>query len=118
MERLILSGAPLIDGSGTQPVRGKAVVVEGARIAAVVEERAAPSGTALRLDGLTLLPGLINAHVHLCLGGEPDPVSRLKEEPLALTAGRGSRPLQRSTASRPGSPPSRILTGASFRSWR
>ena len=86
MERLILSGASLIDGSGTQPVRGKAVVVEGARIAAVVEERAAPPGTALRLDGLTLLPGLINAHVHLCLGGEPDPVTRLREEPLTLTA--------------------------------
>jgi len=86
VERLILSGATLIDGSGAQPVRDKAVVVEGARIAAVVEERAAPPGTALRLDGLTLLPGLINAHVHLCLGGEPDPVTRLREEPLTLTA--------------------------------
>ena len=68
MERLILSGARLIDGSGAQPVSGKAVVVEGSRIAAVVEGRAAPLGTLLRLDGLTLLPGLINCHVHLCLG--------------------------------------------------
>jgi imidazolonepropionase-like amidohydrolase len=85
-ERLILTGAGLIDGSGTQPVTGKAVVVEGSRIAAVVEEGAAPAGRRLRLDGLTLLPGLINSHVHLCLGAEPDPVSRLREEPLALTA--------------------------------
>lgn len=85
-ERLILTGARLIDVSGPQPVSGKAVVVEGALIAAVVEEGAAPPGPVLRLDGLTLLPGLINAHVHLCLGAEPDPVSRLREEPLALTA--------------------------------
>ncbi|MBI3028407.1 MAG: amidohydrolase family protein [Candidatus Rokubacteria bacterium] len=86
MDRLILTGAALIDGSGTQPVLGKAVVVEGPRIAAVVEEGAAPAGTRLRLDGLTLLPGLINAHVHLCLGGEADPVTPMRQEPLALTA--------------------------------
>ncbi|MBI4588515.1 MAG: amidohydrolase family protein, partial [Candidatus Rokubacteria bacterium] len=86
MDPLILSGAMLVDGSGTEPVRGMAVVVEGTRIRAVVAEGAAPPGTLLRLDGLTLLPGLINCHVHLCLGGEADPLSPLREEPPALTA--------------------------------
>jgi imidazolonepropionase-like amidohydrolase len=38
------------------------------------------------LAGHTLLPGLINCHVHLCLGAEADPVRPLREEPLALTA--------------------------------
>ncbi len=85
-DRLILSGATLIDGTGAGPLRGKAVIVEGSRITAVVEDGAAPAGRRLRLDGLTLLPGLINCHVHLCLGGEPDPVRPLREEPLALTA--------------------------------
>lgn len=84
--RLILSGATLIDGTGAEPVRGKAIVVEGPRIAAVVAEGTAPPGATLRLDGLTLLPGLINSHVHLCLGGEADPVRPLREEPLGLTA--------------------------------
>src|SRR5437867_4260112 len=65
MDRTVLTGATLLDGSGAPPVAGRAVVVEGGRIAAVVAEREAPAGTALRLDGLTLLPGLINCHVHL-----------------------------------------------------
>ncbi len=85
-DRLILTGATLIDGTEVGPQKGKAVVVEEARIAAVVEERAAPSGTLLRLDGLTLLPGLINCHVHLCLGGEADPMRVLREESVAFTA--------------------------------
>jgi imidazolonepropionase-like amidohydrolase len=86
MERLILRGATVVDGTGRAPVRGLAVVVEGDRIAAVVDADRAPAGRVLELDGLTLLPGLINCHVHLCLGGEPDPVRPLREEPVALTA--------------------------------
>jgi imidazolonepropionase-like amidohydrolase len=85
MERTILAGAMLIDGSGAPPVAGRAVVVEQGRIAAVVAEREAPSGATLRLDGLTLLPGLINCHVHLCLGGEADPAVALQKDPYATT---------------------------------
>jgi imidazolonepropionase-like amidohydrolase len=85
MERMILSGALLIDGSGAAPVAGRAVVVEGGRIAAVVGEREAPSGTTRRLDGLTLLPGLINCHVHLCFGAEPDPATAMRTEAYAAT---------------------------------
>ena len=85
MERTILSGAMLIDGTGTPPVAGRAVVVEQGRIAAVVDDRAAPSGTVCRLDGLTLLPGLINCHVHLCFGAEADPASAMLKEAYAAT---------------------------------
>ena len=83
MDRTILTGAMLIDGSGAAPVAGRAVVIEQGRIAAVVAERDAPSGTVRRLDGLTLLPGLINCHVHLCFGGEPDPAAALLKDPYA-----------------------------------
>ena len=85
MAPTILSGAMLIDGTGVPPVAGRAVVVEQGRIAAVVDERAAPSGTVRRLDGLTLLPGLINCHVHLCFGGEADPASAMLKEAYAAT---------------------------------
>ncbi len=85
MERTILAGAALIDGTGAPPVTGRSVVVEQGRIAAVVADAAAPSGTTLRLDGLTLLPGLINCHVHLCLGGEADPAAAMLKEPPAST---------------------------------
>ncbi len=84
MERLILSGATLIYGTGAEPVMGRAVVVEGDRIKAVIPEGRHPAdATVLQLDGLTLLPGLINCHVHFCLGGEPDPAKVLFEDPPA-----------------------------------
>ena len=86
MESLVLLGASLIDGTGAEPVRGRAVVVEGDRITQVVDEARAPRGRRIDLAGCTLLPGLINCHVHLCFGGEPDPISAVRDEPPGLTA--------------------------------
>jgi imidazolonepropionase-like amidohydrolase len=83
---LVLSGARIIDGTGAEPVRGRSVVVEKGVITAVVEDARAPRGNGVDLAGHTLLPGLINSHVHLCFGAEADPVRPLREEPLALTA--------------------------------
>jgi imidazolonepropionase-like amidohydrolase len=86
METLVLMGASLIDGMGGEPVRGRAVVVEGDRITQVVDDARAPRGRRIDLAGCTLLPGLINCHVHLCFGAEADPVRVMKDEPHALTA--------------------------------
>jgi imidazolonepropionase-like amidohydrolase len=85
-EVLVLSGARIVDGTGAEPVRGRSVVVEKGVITAVVEDGRAPRGNGLDLAGHTLLPGLINCHVHLCFGAEADPVRPMREEPLALTA--------------------------------
>jgi imidazolonepropionase-like amidohydrolase len=85
-DTLVLSGARIIDGTGTEPVRGRSVVVEKGVITAVVEDARAPRGNGVDLAGHTLLPGLINSHVHLCLGAEADPARAMREEPLALTA--------------------------------
>src|SRR5881296_1957180 len=84
MDRLILTGATLIDGTGAEPVRDRAVVIERGRIGAVVRGRREGDATELALDGLTLLPGLINCHVHFCLGGEADPARVLFEDPVAI----------------------------------
>jgi len=84
-ERTILTGARLLDGAGGRPVSGRAIVVEHGRIGAVVSATEAPSGTTLRLDGLTLLPGLINMHVHLCFGGEADPATVMRREAYPMT---------------------------------
>src|SRR5215813_4993518 len=86
MDTLVLTGAMLIDGTGAEPVRGRAVVVEGDRITQVVDAARAPRGRLIDLAGCTLLPGLINCHVHLCFGGEPDPVGAIRDEPHGLTA--------------------------------
>jgi imidazolonepropionase-like amidohydrolase len=84
-EPLILTGATLIDGTGAAPQRGRAVVVQDGRIQAVVDARQAPAGRTRRLDGLTLLPGLVNCHVHLCFGGEADPGVAMVKESYAAT---------------------------------
>ena len=88
---LVLTGAALIDGTGAPPVRGRAVAIEDGRIARVVDEASLPRGERIDLEGGTLLPGLINCHVHLCLGAEADPVTPMRAEPLALTAVRAAR---------------------------
>jgi imidazolonepropionase-like amidohydrolase len=82
---VILRGATIIDGTGAPPMRDRAVVVDERRIAAVLGDRAPREGTVLDLGGLTLLPGLINCHVHVCLSGEADPARTLTEESYAAT---------------------------------
>ncbi|HZE35877.1 MAG TPA: amidohydrolase family protein [Candidatus Eisenbacteria bacterium] len=94
MDTLVLVGASLIDGTGAEPVRGRAVVVEGDRITQVVDDARAPRGRRIDLSGCTLLPGLINCHVHLCFGAEADPVRAMKDEPHALTALKALRRAQ------------------------
>ena len=82
---MILRGATLIDGTGAPPVRDRAVVLEDRRIAAIVPDRPPRGGAALDLGGLTLLPGLINCHVHLCLSGDADPSRTMTDESYAAT---------------------------------
>jgi imidazolonepropionase-like amidohydrolase len=63
---LILNGATLVDGTGADPVENATVRLENGRITQVGGE--APKGSeVMDLAGLTLLPGLIDAHVHLGL---------------------------------------------------
>src|SRR5437879_5290633 len=84
MDRLILTGATLWEGTGAWPVGDRGVVIERGRIGAVLRGRRERDATELALDGLTLLPGLINCHVHFCLGGEADPARVLFEDPVAI----------------------------------
>lgn len=65
---LVLEGGTLIDGTGRTPIADAVVVVEGARIKAVGTRGQVsypPNATVIRLDGRTILPGLIDGHVHL-----------------------------------------------------
>jgi len=84
MASLVLRGANLADGTGTEPVREGVVVVEGERIAQVGGR--APSGTELDLGGQTVVPGLIDAHAHLTLVDLADLSGH--RVPVAVTAAR------------------------------
>ena len=66
----VLTNAFLIDCTGADPVEGAAVVVEDDRIKDVLAKGnvgALPGPvTTLDLKGATLMPGLTDAHVHIC----------------------------------------------------
>jgi imidazolonepropionase-like amidohydrolase len=71
---LLLTHAGLIDGSGSPVRRDMTIEVEGERIAAVYPNgsRPVPKGADVRdLSGKYVIPGLIDAHVHIT-DAEPD----------------------------------------------
>ncbi|MGE0449962.1 MAG: amidohydrolase family protein [Vicinamibacterales bacterium] len=64
---LVLQGGTLIDGTGRPPIADAVVVVAGGRIRAVGRrgEVAIPDGaTVMQTDGRTILPGLVDMHLH------------------------------------------------------
>ena len=83
----------LIDGKG-QAIEPATVIVRHAKIHAAGLSRtiATPRG-AIRVNGrgLTLLPGLIDCHVHFTMGGEPDVVKAVEEETVTETLLKASR---------------------------
>jgi imidazolonepropionase-like amidohydrolase len=69
---LAVVGGFLLDGNGGPPKADAVILVEGNRIAAVGEEGrlAVPPGVqTVDANGLTVMPGLIDSHVHLDLIG-------------------------------------------------
>mgnify|MGYP001172891924 FL=1 len=83
----------LIDGTGAVHERAT-LLVRGSKISAVglSNEVRIPKG-AVRIDGrgLSIIPGLIDCHVHLCLGGEPDVVATLESEQPSYTLLKSAR---------------------------
>ncbi|WP_347353137.1 amidohydrolase family protein [Intrasporangium sp.] len=75
--RLALRGARLFDGHRTWVGRGPGVLVEGERIVAVFDGDPPRDADLVDLAGATLLPGLVDAHVHLAFDASPDPVAAL-----------------------------------------
>ena len=86
--RFALLGCTVIDGSGAAPRPGMAVVVDGPDIRSVVpmqEHEADADVQQIDCRGLFVLPGLIDAHVHLagCRAGKEDQeLGALMEPPL------------------------------------
>ena len=83
----IIRAAKLIDGKGGQPLTNQAVVVQDGRIRDIKpwgdESVASLSQEAevIDVDGATLLPGLIDAHLHLASNADRKPGERPKDLP-------------------------------------
>jgi imidazolonepropionase-like amidohydrolase len=72
---LAIVGGFLIDGFGGTPVADSVVLVKGERIAAVGQEgrlAVPPGARVIDANGYTVMPGLIDTHVHLDILGHGD----------------------------------------------
>ncbi len=95
----LVKGARLIDGLGGPPLERGAVLIQGARIRAVGTEEAvaAPEGAEVEVfdyPEMTIMPGLIDCHVHLISLGDGragDDLTLLPDEVLTLQAARNAR---------------------------
>jgi imidazolonepropionase-like amidohydrolase len=73
--RTALVGGRLIDGFGGRPLENSVVLLDGDRIRAVgqVGQLAIPAGTeVVSTEGMSVLPGLWDMHVHLMIAGHGD----------------------------------------------
>ena len=76
MSRSMFVNATLVDGAGGSPLKDAAVLVDDDRIVSVgpMAQVETPSdATVFDLLGKTLMPGLIEAHLHICGGTDPAP---------------------------------------------
>lgn len=76
---LALRAARLFDGENAALVEQPLVLVDGGRIAAVETGRVEPpaGAEAVDLGDVTLMPGLVDTHVHLGFDASLDPVGRM-----------------------------------------
>ena len=96
---VIIRASRLVDGTGAPAVHDPTVVVENGRIRKIYagpapEGEWPPGSRTLDLRGHTLLPGLIDAHVHLVLPGDGTPFETAVREPdgvLAVAAAENAR---------------------------
>ena len=62
----VLRGGTMIDGTGRDPVRDATVVIEENRIVAAGRDVSAPrDAEVIDASGMTVMPGMIDCHVHL-----------------------------------------------------
>src|SRR5690606_758769 len=74
-ERLALVGGLLVDGTLRAPIADSVVLVDGERITAVGTVTTLPVPEGYRVvstEGMTVLPGLWDMHVHLMINGHAD----------------------------------------------
>ena len=73
---MALVGGALIDGTGAAPTRDSVVLVRGDRIERVGTTATLPIPAgyeSISTEGMTVLPGLWDLHVHLIYSGHPNP---------------------------------------------
>lgn len=85
MTTAFLNGT-VITGDG-RILENATVLVENDRITKVTDKENSIPADAHRipLDGNTLMPGFIDAHIHICMDGSPDPIAASLKESTTIT---------------------------------
>ena len=92
----LFRNALLFDGSGAPPRPGVDVLIEGGRIAAVGRDATARrDADVIDLGGRTLMPGLIDCHVHLTFPGNPEDAGQAPTTPAPVFAWNASENARR-----------------------
>ncbi|MDP9238401.1 MAG: amidohydrolase family protein [Chloroflexota bacterium] len=90
MATTAITNGTLIDGTGTDPVRGATVIVENGRITAVGVGIEPPrDASMIDASGGTIMPGLIDCHVHMLF--QPAALQERLLTPPTLQAFYGAR---------------------------
>lgn len=74
-QRVAMVGGTLVDGTLSDPIRDSVILIEGERIVAVGTVKTLPvpaEATVISTEGMTVLPGLWDMHVHLMINGHAD----------------------------------------------
>jgi predicted amidohydrolase YtcJ len=74
-EKLALVGGTLVDGTLREPIHNSVILVDGDRITAVGTVASLPvpaDARRISTEGMTVLPGLWDMHVHLMIDGHAD----------------------------------------------
>lgn len=70
-----LVGGTLIDGFGSKPIQNSVIIIEGERIKAIGQVGTLPiprGAEIISTEGMSVLPGLWDMHVHLMINGHSD----------------------------------------------
>lgn len=89
---ILFTNARLIDATGKPPQDDMAVIVDGEKIGWIGPNHQAQipeDAQVIDVGGKTLMPGMIDVHMHICQGTIPNPIAEYTEI-IPLTAIRGA----------------------------
>jgi imidazolonepropionase-like amidohydrolase len=90
-EGITIHAGRLIDGTGTAPRQNVYIRVHDGAISDITQERPADGQEIVDASHLTVMPGLIDCHVHLCFDPVPDVADRVAQDSEGVTLLRGVR---------------------------
>lgn len=97
-KRVFYKGFTLIDGTGREPLENSGLLVEDKsiiRIGKANEFSFQEDTDTVELKGKTIVPGMIDCHVHITMEPIGDPISLLAKESSAKTAVRSTSKLKK-----------------------